>query len=111
RVRPDCASLHPGYACSGAPRPALSKVSAITIIYFPKPAEKPPVARPNDDEINPVNRPGVVLFSTGGMPRRPSQSREKIPCPNVLHCCPPPCSAHSLSPPPSPRPPARKKGP
>jgi hypothetical protein len=47
-------------------RPASAKVSAITIIYSPKPAEKPPVARPNDDEINPVNRSGVVVFSTGG---------------------------------------------
>src|SRR4051812_43038889 len=57
--------LHPGYG-SDIARPACPIVSAITIIYSPKPAEKPPVARPNDDEINPVNRSGVVVFSTGG---------------------------------------------
>jgi hypothetical protein len=63
---PDCAARRPGYDLPVAARLASAKVSAITIIYSPKPAEKPPVARPNDDEINPVNRPGVVVFITGG---------------------------------------------
>jgi len=44
-MTPDSAALHPGDMPVAA-RPASSKVSTITIIYSPKPAEKPPVARP-----------------------------------------------------------------
>jgi uncharacterized surface protein with fasciclin (FAS1) repeats len=56
-----------------AARPAFSKVSDITIIYSPKPAEKPPVARLNDDAINPVSDQ-LRCFHPRRITRRPSQS-------------------------------------
>jgi hypothetical protein len=46
-------------------RPAPSKVSAITIIYSPKPAEKPPVARPTTTKSTGPST-SVVVFTTGG---------------------------------------------
>jgi len=76
---------------------------------FPETGRKTSRSSANDDEINPVNRLGVV--ATGGYPAGHRNPREKITCPNVLHFCPPPCSAHWLSPPPSTRPSARRKRP
>src|SRR4051794_2920942 len=38
------------------PRPARKIVSAITINYWPKPQQKPPVARPNDDDHRSIDQ-------------------------------------------------------
>src|SRR6478609_8646350 len=93
---------------NAAPRSTRKIVSDITINYFPKPQQKPPVARPNDDDppINPV-----VVFHRRRISRQPAQSSGEDPCRSVLHFCPPPRSARWLSLPPSPRRSARRKRP
>ena len=64
---PDCAPLQPGYGCLAAARTVPKKVSAITIIYSPKPAEKPPVARPTTTKSTGQSTSVVVLI-TGEYP-------------------------------------------
>jgi hypothetical protein len=64
-MSPDCASLHPGYA--RRPRTARARKSfSHHDNLFAETGRKTSRSSANDDEINPVNRPGVVVFSTGG---------------------------------------------
>ena len=51
-------------------------VSNITLIYSPKLAEKPPVARPNDDAIKSSTASAVVDRSTAGAPAGQPHHRE-----------------------------------
>src|SRR5258708_8874159 len=86
-----------------ATRASPKIVSNITINYPPKPAEKPPVARPNGDAVRSSTRPASLLpLIAGGGPPVTSIHRETIhvkaycifdrrspqcPCPHGHHRC------------------------